>query len=103
MKAASKFKSTMRRESQLGADDRGIFIVPVVITHCPIPPSNTHLHSAPGQLILDEEVILGLVDGDVELRQIANSQSYIKFCTISCGPGTESISNSLLLSLTHTC
>ena len=48
----------MRGESQLIADDRGIFIVPVVITHCPIPPSNTHLHSSPGQSSL---VIVGLI------------------------------------------
>ena len=79
----------MRRESQLIADDRGMFIVPGVITHCSISPSHTHLHSPSGQLILDEEVILCLVDGDVELCQITYSKSHIKICACGCKPETE--------------
>ena len=43
---------TIGGESQLSADHRGILIVPLVITHCPIPPSNTHLHPAPNKSIL---------------------------------------------------
>ena len=36
---------TISGESQLIADNGCILIVPVVITYCTIPPSNTHLNS----------------------------------------------------------
>ena len=52
---------TISGESQLIADNGCILIVPVVITYCTIPPSNTHLNSTSGQFVLDKEIILSFV------------------------------------------
>ena len=44
--ATTLLRVTVGRESQLSADHRGILIVPEVITHSSIPPSNADFYSA---------------------------------------------------------
>ena len=74
------------------ADNRGIFIVPVVITHCPIAPSHTHLHPPPHQTILVKVcVVIAVLILIESLSIVSNYQSHTSFLTRSWEGGGEGV------------
>ena len=76
---------TVRRESQLSADHRGIWIVPGVITHSAVLPSNADLYSTSSQsiLVIVELSIIGQPEV-VVLHIIWDNQPHWTLSTHSC-------------------